>query len=104
MGSGARFDIRLGRLFMIFWEALPSFNELHSSFKGPSGSMWVFKLAYGAPREGEGLWEPEGIPFPNQNLLGFGLIFLGDASFDGKKNYEKIKIRGSTCCWGPIDF
>ena len=31
-----------------FWEANPSFSELRDSFKGPSGSMRVFELVYGA--------------------------------------------------------
>ena len=62
LGSGAHFDIRLARLYVMFWEALPSFNELHNSFKGPSGSIKVFKLAYEAPGGGGDLWGPKVTP------------------------------------------
>ena len=51
LGLGAQGPILISAsvAFLIaFWEANPSFIELHDSFKGPSGSMRVFKLVYGA--------------------------------------------------------
>ena len=77
--------------FLVLINDIQSFNEPHNSFKGPSGSMRVSKLAYGAPGGGGRPVGAPGYPLPKSKSPQIWATIFGRGPIL-QKNMGKIKI------------